>query len=79
MDTSTSSQTSDSATFATPDRIVELGYAYWGARALHVAVELGVFTELAHGPLDRDALRVRVGVHPRGARDFFDAPAELVA
>jgi O-methyltransferase domain/Dimerisation domain len=61
----------------TPDRIVELGYAFWGARVLHTAVELGVFTELARGPLDVDALRVRVGLHPRGARDFFDALVAL--
>lgn len=61
----------------TPDRIVQLGYAFWGARALHSAVELGVFTELAQGPLDTDALRVRVGLHPRGARDFFDALVAL--
>ncbi|MGI9149587.1 MAG: methyltransferase [Chloroflexota bacterium] len=61
----------------TPDRIVQLGYGFWGARALHSAVELGVFTVLAHGPLDADALRVRVGLHPRGARDFFDALVAL--
>jgi len=60
-----------------PDRIAELGYAFWGARALHSAVELNVFTELAHGPLDADALRARVGIHPRGARDFFDALVAL--
>jgi ubiquinone/menaquinone biosynthesis C-methylase UbiE len=37
------------------------------------AVELGVFSALAEGPLDLDALGERVGVHPRGRRDFFDA------
>jgi hypothetical protein len=61
----------------TPDGIVQLGYAYWGARALHSAVELGVFSELAQGPLDADSLRVRVGLHPRGARDFLDALVAL--
>jgi hypothetical protein len=60
-----------------PDRIVELGYAFWGARVLQAAVELGVFTELARGPSNVDTLRVRVGLHPRGARDFLDALVAL--
>jgi hypothetical protein len=64
-------------TSPTPDRIVELGYAFWGARAVHSAVELRVFSELAIGPLDADALRVRVGLHPRCARDFLDALVAL--
>jgi len=33
----------------TPERIFDLGFGYWGARALLSAVELGVFTELARG------------------------------
>jgi len=30
-----------------PDRIIELGTAFWGAKTLLSAVELGVFSELA--------------------------------
>jgi hypothetical protein len=41
------------------------------------AVELGVFTELAKGPLDAETLRTRLRVHPRAARDFFDALVAL--
>jgi O-methyltransferase/methyltransferase family protein len=37
------------------------------------AVELGVFTELAKGPLDCERLRDRLKLDLRGARDFFDA------
>jgi hypothetical protein len=37
------------------------------------AVELGIFDALASGPLDATALRLRLGVHERCARDFFDA------
>ena len=37
------------------------------------AVELDVFTTLANEPLDLDALRHKIGVDQRGARDFFDA------
>jgi hypothetical protein len=61
----------------TPDRIMQLGFAYWGSKTLLSAVELGLFTELAQGPLDAEALRQRLGLHPRSARDFFDALVAL--
>lgn len=60
-----------------PDRILELGVAYMGSKALLSAVELGLFSELAHGPLEAEALRERLGLAPRSARDFFDALAAL--
>jgi hypothetical protein len=56
----------------TPARILDIGYAFWAAKAALSATELLYFPRLAHGPLDADALRQRVRVHPRGARDFFD-------
>jgi cyclopropane fatty-acyl-phospholipid synthase-like methyltransferase len=37
----------------------------------------GSFPKLARGTLDADTLRQRVGVHPRGARDFFDTLVAL--
>ena len=61
----------------TPDRIMELGHAFFASRALLSAVELGVFTTLADGPLDLEALRKRVGIHDRGTRDFLDALVAL--
>ena len=61
----------------TPDRILDTGYGFWAAKSLLSATELGVFSELARGPLDADSLRQRVGVHPRGARDFFDTLVAL--
>ncbi|HEX5414946.1 MAG TPA: methyltransferase, partial [Chloroflexota bacterium] len=60
-----------------PDRILQLGWGFWGSKTLLSAVELGVFTELAQGQLDAEELRVRLGLHPRGARDFFDALVAL--
>ena len=36
----------------TPDSILQLGLGFWSSKALLSAVELGVFTELAKGPLD---------------------------
>jgi O-methyltransferase domain/Dimerisation domain len=61
----------------TPDRIVKLGLAFRAAKALLSAVELGIFTALAEDSLDLDALRMRVGIDERGARDFFDALVAL--
>ena len=61
----------------TPDRIIDLGSAFWGAKTLLSAVELGVFSELAKGPLDGETLRGRLGLHPRSARDFLDALVAL--
>jgi O-methyltransferase domain/Dimerisation domain len=62
----------------TPDAIMQLGLAFWGSKTLLSAVELGVFSELADaGALDGEALRQRLGLHPRSARDFFDALVAL--
>ena len=62
----------------TPDAILQLGFAFWGSKTLLSAVELGVFSELADaGALDGEALRERLGLHPRSATDFFDALVAL--
>jgi hypothetical protein len=58
-------------------RIVELGYSFRGAKILLSAVELGVFTALAEGPLVCEELRKKLGIAERGARDFFDALVSL--
>ncbi len=60
-----------------PERILELGFAFWGSKTLLSAVELGLFSELAKGPLDAEALRQRLGLHPRAVRDFLDALVAL--
>jgi O-methyltransferase/methyltransferase family protein len=61
-----------------PEAIMQLGTAFWGSKTLLSAVELGLFTELASaGPLEAEALRERLGLHPRSARDFFDALVAL--
>jgi precorrin-6B methylase 2 len=67
----------DDTVLPAPNRIMELGRGFMAAKALFSAVELGVFAELAAGPLDAEALRRRLGLHERGARDFFDALVAL--
>ena len=62
---------------ASPTRILDIGYAFWRSKALLSAVELDVFTILAEGSQHLDSLVGRVGIHERGARDFFDALVAL--
>ena len=61
----------------TSDAIMQLGFGYWGSKTLLSAVELGLFTELATGPLDLEEVRSRLGLHERSARDFLDALVAL--
>lgn len=61
----------------TPAAIMQLGLGFWASKTLLSGVELGLFTELAEGPLDGEELRRRLGLHPRSARDFFDALVAL--
>ena len=61
----------------TPEPILQLGLAFWGAKTLLSAVELGLFTQLATGPRDAEAIADRLGLHPRGAIDFLDALVAL--
>ncbi len=69
------SATPDSA--VTPDAILQLGFAFWGAKTLLSAVELGLFTLLADGPLSVEAVTSRLALHPRSVRDFLDALVAL--
>lgn len=62
---------------ASPEAILQLGSAFWGSKTLLSAVELGVFTVLSEGPLDRDSLAQRCGLHARSAEDFLDALVAL--
>ncbi len=61
----------------TSDGIMQLAFGYWGSKTLLSAVELGLFTELAKGPLTLEEIRSRLGLHERGARDFLDALVAL--
>ena len=56
---------------------MHLGMAFWGSKTLLTAVELGLFSELAKGPLSADDVRDRLKLHDRGARDFMDALVAL--
>jgi hypothetical protein len=61
----------------THDRIMQLATGFWASKAFLSAVELGVFGAFADGPLKFPELRMRLGLHERSARDFFDALVAL--
>jgi SAM-dependent methyltransferase len=61
----------------TPDGILQLAFAFWGSKVLLSAAELGLFTELAAGPLALAEIRRRLGLHERAAADFLDALVAL--
>ena len=47
--------------------------AFWSSRLILTAVERGVFTLLAEGPLSAHTLIDRLGWHPRAATTALDA------
>jgi O-methyltransferase domain/Dimerisation domain len=60
-----------------PHAIMRLGFGFWGSKTLLSAVELGLFTHLADGPLSAEMLRARMHLHQRSFRDFLDALVAL--
>jgi hypothetical protein len=60
-----------------PEHILQTGLGFWASKTLLSAVELELFTRLSEKPSTADDLRARLGLHPRSARDFFDALVAL--
>jgi SAM-dependent methyltransferase len=60
-----------------PERLLQMGMAFWASKALLSAVELGVFTQLASGPRTAQDLAQALELHPRGALDFLDTLVAL--
>ena len=64
-------------TAVAPDTIMQVGLGFWASKTLLSAVELGLFTELALGPMTAEAVGERLSLHPRSLRDFLDALVSL--
>ena len=60
-----------------PARIMEVGMAFWPAKVLLSAIELGLFTKLGAGALTGAELQSALGLHPRSNPDFFDTLVAL--
>ena len=62
---------------ASPARIMEVGMAFWPAKVLLSAIELGVFTELGRAAMTGPELREALQLHMRADPDFFDTLVAL--
>lgn len=64
-------------TVLTPARIMEVGMAFWPAKVLLSAVELGLFTRLGGNAMTGSELQGALQLHPRANPDFFDTLVAL--
>jgi hypothetical protein len=64
-------------TSLSPEKILQLGSAFWASKTFLSAIELGLFTQLAEGPLEARDLEKRLGLHARASRDFLDTLVSL--
>jgi hypothetical protein len=60
-----------------PARIMEVGMAFWPAKVLLSALELGLFTHLGANSMSGRELQVALELHPRANPDFFDTLVAL--
>lgn len=60
-----------------PSHIMQTATAFWASKVLLTAVELDLFTTLGDGKLSAPQLGEKLGLHPRGTYDFFDALVAL--
>ncbi len=65
------------STAVAPDTIMQVGLGFWASKTLLSAVELGLFTEFAKGPMTAEDVGERLSLHPRSLRDFLDALVSL--
>ena len=55
-----------------PARLMEVGMAFWPAKVLLSALEVGLFTTLGAHPMTGRDLQLALDLHPRANPDFFD-------
>ena len=60
-----------------PARIMEVGMAFWPAKVLLSAIELGLFTTLGSNAMTGGELQRALGLHSRANPDFFDGLVAL--
>ncbi len=60
-----------------PSHIMQTATAFWASKVLLTAVEFDLFTTVGDGRLSASQLGEKLGLHPRGTYDFFDALVAL--
>ena len=61
------------ATELNPGHIMQTATAFWSSKVLLTAVEFDLFTVLNDDAMTAEQLGNKLGLHPRGIYDFFDA------
>ena len=61
----------------TPQHILQIGFGFCPSKVLLSAVELGLFTHLAKGPMTGAEIERALELHPRGTYDFLDTLVAL--
>jgi hypothetical protein len=56
-----------------PAPILQVGFGFWGSKVVLSAVGMELFTVLGKGKMTAAELGGKLGLHPRGTYDFFDA------
>ena len=60
-----------------PSHIMQTATAFWASKVLLTAVELDLFSTLGDVSMTASQLGEKLGLHPRGTYDFFDALVAL--
>ena len=60
-----------------PSHIMQVGMGFFASKTLLSAVELGLFTHLASGPMTASEIQHRLELHERAVPDFTDALVAL--
>ncbi|MFC9437202.1 methyltransferase [Nocardia sp. NPDC057030] len=63
--------------FANPLNVLQAGMTFWSSRVVLLAVEDGLFTELATGSLAKNELIAKLGWHQRAAGPALEALVEI--
>jgi predicted transcriptional regulator len=64
-------------TVPSADGIEQIAFGFMASKVLFSAIEFGLFTELAKGPMNADQIQKRCGLHSRSIRDFLDVLVAL--
>ncbi len=60
-----------------PSKIMQIGMGFWASKTLLTAVNMGLFTHLAHGALSGKEIQNKLGLNPRSLFDFLDTLVAL--
>ena len=60
-----------------PSKIMQIGMGFWSSKTLLTAINMGLFTHLANGPLPVQEIKSKLGLNDRSLFDFLDTLVAL--